>query len=332
MKRLFFVILVLALAWSGYWFVGAYAARTAFADWFEARRAQGWQADYSDLALLGFPNRFDATFSYIQLADPDTGWAWEAPFFQVLALSYKPNHVIAVWPDRQDLLLGGLPLTVDSADMRASAVVAGTDLALDHVTFVAQQVRLTPPDGIGIELGEMRVATRRATAAGVENGHDLGLALFRLLPDPALRDALDPGRALPDTVDWLRLDATLGFDRPIDRHMAATGAAPRPTAVELREASLRWGPMALEGKGRLAPDAAGLLEGRIDFVARDWRPLVGFAAMAGLVRPELAPTFQAALDQIDAADGDPDALRVALTWKNGRTSLGPIPLGPAPRF
>lgn len=328
MRRLIWITLLLAALYGGYWIVASRSLLATVRAEVARLEAQGL-AEVAAVDLAGFPSRFDLTFTEPALLDRAGLFGWRAPRFDLFALSYRPNHLIAAFPPRQEVLLAGLPLTVDSADMRASAMLAGTALALDHMTFVAKEVRITPPDGAGLALSEARLATRRAE--GAENGHDLGIALFRLAPDAPVRAALDPAAALPDTVDWLRLDARLGFDRPLDR-LAGAGGGPRLTEALLREASLRWGSLALDGKGQLGADGAGLLEGRIDLVARNWRPLVAMAAAAGWVRPELAPTFEAALDQIDAADGDPEALRVALQWKNGRTSLGPIPLGPAPRF
>ena len=101
MRVLLGVTALLGALWAGYWVVGSSAAQSGMADWFDERRAEGWVAEYDDLAVRGFPNRFDAGFTEISLADPGTGLAWQAPFFQLLALSYKPNHVIAVWPDEQ---------------------------------------------------------------------------------------------------------------------------------------------------------------------------------------------------------------------------------------
>lgn len=328
MRLLTMIAGVLALLYGGYWLVASRSVEAAVRAEVERLSAAGL-GSAAEVRLEGFPSRFDLTFEAPEVLDRSGLTGWRAPFLQVFALAYRPNHVIVVWPNEQEVMLAGLPFAVTSADMRASAVVAGTDIALDHMTYVAKDLRLSPPDGAGIGLGEARLATRRAPA--LDNGHDLGVALLGLTPDPALRATLDPGGTLPDSLDWLRLDAGLAFDRPIDR-FAGAGDGPRVTAVDLREVSLRWGSLSLEGKGRVAADSAGLAEGRIDLVARDWRRLVALAAQAGMVKPELAPTFEAMLDQIDAADGDPDALRAPLVWKDGRTRLGPIPLGPAPRF
>jgi hypothetical protein len=71
---------------------------SALPGWLDARAAEGWIAEYESDAHRGFPNRFDTTITGLDLADPETGVAWSAPFFQILSLSYQPNHVIAVFP------------------------------------------------------------------------------------------------------------------------------------------------------------------------------------------------------------------------------------------
>ena len=93
-------IVVVTLGYSAYWWAGSAAQETAWARWMEERRAAGWVADYDALEVKGYPNRFDTRLTGFTIADPRAGWAWSGPVFQVLALSYKPNHIIAVWPLR----------------------------------------------------------------------------------------------------------------------------------------------------------------------------------------------------------------------------------------
>ena len=124
MKRLLVVSVVGAALWSGYWLVAMRGAQAGFESWFAARRAERWQAEYAGLSVRGFPNRIDTTFDRPVLADPGTGLAWEAPFFQIFALSYRPNHVIAVWPGQQRLSTPQAKYDIASADMRASLVMA----------------------------------------------------------------------------------------------------------------------------------------------------------------------------------------------------------------
>ena len=148
MRRLLVVVLVAALAWGGYWFVGARAVESGLTAWIDQRRAEGWAADYATLNTRGFPNRFDTTITDLQLADPHTGVAWTAPFFQILALSYRPNHVIAVWPDSRRSNAAAKHLADQRHDARLCRTAPGPSLELDRSTFELVNVKLDIPRGL----------------------------------------------------------------------------------------------------------------------------------------------------------------------------------------
>ena len=149
MKRLLLVILVAALGWSGFWFIGAQSLRNNISLWFENRQDTGWIAVYRAVSVRGFPNRFDTNFTNLELADPSTGWAWSVDFFQLFSLSYKPTHLIAVWPPQQKLSTPNSKLAISSADMRASLVVDDPkSLALDRSSFIAKDLTVTNADPV----------------------------------------------------------------------------------------------------------------------------------------------------------------------------------------
>jgi hypothetical protein len=52
----------------------------------------------------------------------------------------------------------------------------------------------------------------------------------------------------------------------------------------------------------------------------------------GLIRPETAPTVERAGESLARIGGNAEVLTLPLVFAGGRMSLGPIPLGPAPRF
>jgi len=132
MRRLLTLVLIVASLWSIYWFIGASAQKIALQSWLEDRRGDGWVAEAEELRVRGFPNRFDTILRDLSLADPLTGWSWDAPEFQILALSYRPNHVIAVWPPEQQFATPNERMTVTSDLIRGS-------------------VRLQPTTALGLE-------------------------------------------------------------------------------------------------------------------------------------------------------------------------------------
>lgn len=330
MRFLLGAILIAAAAWAGYWFVGAGAARMAFEGWFEARRADGWQAEYRELDIAGFPNRFDAGFDAIALADPDTGLAWEAPYFQVLALSYRPNHVIAVWPREQ---LFATPLgkyRVESGDMRASLVLdPGTTLRLDRATLTAEALVVTPQgDDTPFSAEALTLAAEQVPADNAAS-YRLGLAAEGLTPSLDWQRKVDPDGTLPDSLGAVRADLQITFDKPWDR-FAIEEARPQPRLIRLKLAEATWGQLALQAAGEVQVDGAGQPTGTITVKAKNWREILQLARNSGRLGPGMADTVEDGLGMIARLSGNPDTLDIPLDFAEGRIWLGPVPLGPAP--
>ena len=326
MRALLWITTAAAVLYGGYWVAGSTAMRRGVEAALADLQAQGI-AGPAEITLRGFPSRFDLTVEPVALRRGAVEWT--APFVQLFMLAYRPTHLIAVWPHEQVLTLAGLPLAITSTDMRASAVVgASADLPLDRTVFIAEDLAIRAGADLGVTLTEARLATR-ADPTGLT--HDLGAELLGLSLSAGLRAAADPAGTLPAVMDRLRLDAALTLDRPLDRH--AAGAPPRPVALTLRDLSLRWGDLSLTASGQLDRSADGRLQGRIDIDAEHWREILALAVATGLVRAELAPTYVAALERLAAVSGpDPDRLQVPLVFSGGWITLGPLPIGVAPRI
>lgn len=330
MRKLIWLVLAAAVLWGGYWFVGSRAVERGLAAWIEDRRAEGWAADYADLETRGFPNRFDTTFTDLRLADPDTGLAWSLPFFQILALSYKPYHVIAVWPDRQTVATPEESIEIGSQRIRGSVVFRpDTDLALDRTDIVAEAVTLDSTAGWHAALESGRFAIHRLEAD--RPSYRLGADITAMTPSAPTRRALDPLGTLPPVIETLHLDATVDFDRPWDRH-AIEDARPQPTRIELDEMHALWGQLELRAAGTLEIDSEGRAEGRITVKATNWREMLDLAVSAGVVPETIAPTVEKGLEVLAGLSGSSKTLDAPLSFQKGFVSFGPIPLGPAPRF
>jgi hypothetical protein len=330
MRRLLVLVLVAASLWGGYWFVGSTAVERGLTAWLADRASQGWRVAYSDLSTSGFPNRFDTTITDVDMTDAVSGLGWRAPFFQIFALSYKPTHIIAVWPHEQTLTTPAERIAVTSEDMRGSVVFkAGPSLAMDHSSVVVKTLGLTSDAGWELRMGDVRFATRlTATRAGF---HDVALeALSLTLPDDLLT-ALDPNRDLPPVIERLNIDTSLGFDAPWDR-FALEGRRPNLTEIDVNTFNAKWDTMDISADGVLTVDRSGILTGRIDVTARNWRTMLKIAVAAGLIAQETAPTVENAMTILASMSDDPEVLKVPLSFQNGTVSFGPIPLGPAWRL
>lgn len=327
MRALLLIVLVVSGLWAGYWFLGSRAVEQGVTGWFAAQASGPLQASQEGVDVAGFPNRFDLTVTQPRVVDEVTGIGWTAPFAQIFAMSWKPWHVIATLPQEQMVILPGQDVVVTSTLVQGSAVTEpGTDLVLDRTSVVADGLALRSTAGWEVSATSARFATRRAPDDAL--AHEVGVELTTVQPDAAFRMALQGQSDLPEQIDQMRVDAWVDLSGPIDRHIGAT--PPVVEAVRLREALLRWGELVISGQGEVVPAPDGRAEGRIEIRVENWREMVPVLVAAGLVAPQVEETVTRAMELLAQQDGSPDVLDVPLVFAQGRMSLGPIPLGPAP--
>ena len=333
MRKLFFLILFAGLAYSGYWWVGATAKETAIDAWLAERRGAGWAADRSDLILTGFPNRFDTILRDLVLADPVTGWSWSAPEFQILALSYKPNHIIAVWPQSQTIASPRERITLNTERMRGSVRFAvNTQLALEQAIIELTDLRADSTDGWNATLGEGQIAIRKAPPGGAPDfGYDVSLTTDHLtLPEP-IRDELDPAGLFPASIARAEARLTPVFDAEWDRK-AVEGPPPNLTALNIGRLGFTWGGMDLLVRGTLEADAAGHASGDLNITAKNWEDMLDVSVNAGWVPRDMSRSLRRGLGIVAQLTGDTNQLDATLTFADGSVWLGPIPVGDAPRM
>lgn len=323
MKRLAFVIVAASLAWSGNWLWGWYSLSTAYEGWFAERREDGWQAEYADMTILGFPNRHDTTWTDLTIADPDSGIGWRAPFFQLFLLSYNRKHAIAVWPDRQVIVTPEGETEVTSDRLQASVVTSGTAHELERANLAADVLNLTRGDST-TALAQLRAGVQRAAAST----YDLALAADGLaLPSGVVRAT---GGALPETFQKARLQAQVAFDAPWA--LGAVETRPQPRRFDLTLAELEWGPMALRVAGDLVIDAQGRATGEVHVQAKNWQEMLSVARASGGVPDLVLDGLEATLGIMAQVSGGRTSLDVTLTLDEGQIRLGPLPIGSAPRL
>ena len=324
--RLLLIAVVLAAAiWSGYWWFGSQAVETALRSWLDRRADVGWVANYTSVRTRGFPNRFDTTINDLELADPVEGVAWSAPLFQILRLSYRPNHVIAVWPGEQTFTTSEGHLTIDTSQARASLVVKpGMDLELDRATAVLKDVRLDSSNGWAAEAVEGRLAVHAAEE--VRNAVNVGIEIreVRLMGQGPVR--LASVGVAPELPASMKLDAELTFDAAWNRY-AFGSRQPNLTAVRLKQLNANWGELELAAVGDLIVDIAGLASGSVDVKVRNWREMLRVVAAEGWVPDNQLGVLETGLGLLATFAGSPEMLEVPLTIRHGKVNVGPVPLG-----
>lgn len=324
MRGLIIFILCVFIGWGGYWVVGSMTLESQLKAAFEEAGDQGIELQYSEFGVQGFPNRFDTVMRDVDLKIPAEGVEWQAPLFVTAALSYKPWHLIATWPQKQSLRIGSFSADILTAEMQASVVFEpDVSLPLDRSQLVAKDLRLTAIDSSDLlfAASEMFLATRQANDTG--SAHDLLINLKQILLPQEITDQINPDQTLPTRLNELRIDTKLELAGPVNRE-----GIPPLRALELREAKLTWGEINLTLSGRLTPDVAGQAAGQLILKIDNWREAFQIFVTTGFVQPG----WEGALTALTLSDGNPDTLETPLILQNGQIFLGPFPIGIAPRF
>lgn len=329
MRLLTIAVLLASGLWFGYWLVGSRALDAGVTGWLEQMQADGAAVEWSDVAVQGFPNRFDLTIS-----DPAIGDAallqWRADFFQLLTRSYAPYHLIAVWPDSQSLVTPLATLTLASEKARASVRFRPVpSLPLDEVILVVDRGQLSSTSGWQALFEQVRFATRQRP--DLADAHRIGLDVIGLVPDQALRQGLPTLQPLPEVVDRIHADITLQPDAPLDR-FAFAGDGLRLLRLDVTQIAFDWGSIGVEASGALARDAAGFGEGTISLRIRDWRGLMALLAASGGFDPLVLGTLGRAMEVLQGLQGQADVLDVPIKFAEGRGSIAGLPILLAPRF
>ncbi len=322
-RWVFGLFVAVAAIWSVYWWVGERALQTATADWFVRMASEGRTASYSALAVEGYPSRFDMTVTEPRLADPATGTGYSAPFVQLVTLSYTPWHVILALPPEQRLTWDGGAATLRSAKMQASVVVKPQpSVPLERFTLVGSDLDLRADAGPALLVKTLRLAAR---ALPGEADYELGLDLLETSPEGDLHDRIAQS-GLPPAIDEIRVDAVARISAPLDR--AAPETRPRIVSLDVKSASLRWGPVTLSASGTLTADAEGRAEGTLALVLEGWRAALDAMTKSDVIDARNAGSIIGAAGMM--AKGK--RLELPLTFAGGRTRLGIFPLGDAPRL
>jgi hypothetical protein len=286
----------------------------------------GYQIAWKDRAIGGYPFRLDVSLTEARVRDP-SGWGLEAPRLDGEAFMHAPTHWLMAAPDGLTFVrpLGG-PVLVKGQGLRASL----THLSARPPSFSFEGVKLTFAPQPGAQPFALTAADRvefhlRAgpddeggVFATVEGGKASPAGLFARLAG-----------AKPVAIVW---NSTLS-------KISAFAGDSWPDAV--RRWSDAGGRMTVRNAGLTAGDAligvtAGTLgaapDGRLaGSLAVNLRQAPrGLAALGdtAVITPEAA---QAATAVVQARQGSGDAAQATIVFQAGRTTLGPVALGAAPR-
>lgn len=290
---------LLAAAWSGGWAWMRGQVITRMDAGAATLRQAGYQVDWSDRRVDGFPFRLDVTLKDARIAEP-SGWALAAPALKAEAYVYRPDAWVAVAPAGVTLSRPrGGAVSISARALRASL----TDVDQRPPRLSVEGVGLTFAPAAGAAPYILHSAERLElhTRAGP---NDQGGVLFKVegarLALTGLPARVAAGRPAAVTFDLVlsRMSALRGADwEAAARHWRGAGGA-----VSVRTAEIRAGQAVLAGHG--GPLTIG---------------------DDGRLKGELAAS-------LSEAGGTGPAIQGQVSLKDGRASLGPLDVGPSPKL
>lgn len=337
-------LVIAAALYAGAWYASAHLLRGEVEHWLEARRAEGYGIRVGSLATAGFPSRIAVRLTDLDLnAPPARGrWTWRTPAVDVTASPLHLGHIVidlsgthqlagpwlespplqftaakaALALDLEDGALDEAQLTLDDA---RGAWGAGSQLHMDKAGVRVSLHPETPPPAApasGRAGGAQPMVSSRLTLK-IEN-----LTVPGKLPPP-----------LSSTLHEIAFNADVVGpvgDGALPKLLAAWSTA--GGAIDLKDVTLDWPPVALSGEGSVALDQnlqpmgafttriAGFADG-LDIMVREQRMSRDEAAVAKAMLGLMARP----------GAGGRAEISVPLTVQDRLLSAGPLKLFELPR-
>lgn len=325
---LFTVLALVVLVHAGGWLWLTGMLTVGFSDWVAQQRARGWEVQH------GLPERAGWPFA-ARLAVPDVriaGWSplapqgftWDTARLDLALAPPRLTHLAVSAEGPQQLRMGILAIPYTAQRLRA-IVPLDPNGPPQPTEFLVEGLRAMAPDG---PMTAARIAATLAPGqAGEEAGLRLHLAATRLGLPPTR-----PPHPFGETIEAVTADAVLlgPPSWPIPMSPAERAEAWRDAGgrVELRDAALRWGPLAGTLRMTLRLDAALQPVGSGRLVLE--RPAEALDALgaAGLVDPRGAAGVQVMLALMTRVPegGSTPQVEMPVSVERGTILLARIPV------
>jgi hypothetical protein len=327
------LVLLIAATGAGHallWRAMASELEAGWRSWVQLRRQQGWRVEHAPPVRGGWPLQATLTLDRVQL----DGMAATLPGGMALTAERVVLRIALPWLDR---LVVELPrqqrLRIAGADFPFTADTLTAVLPLETGTppssaeVVAERLRIGTPAG-GFELRRAKLAVQGSTSA-TEEEPALVLQFGAegvVLPAAPAGGA---GTAFGRRIEALAADLTVSGPVPPGRQPVQRAEAWRDGGgtVELRSASLRWGPVGANAAATLALDEALQPMGAGTLRLTGALAALDALSEAGVVagRPATMARTVVPLLSRPSADGTPE-IEVPLTLEGRTLALARIPV------
>ena len=322
----YIIALVAILAWSALWFWARGETERGLNAGAEALRADGYQVSWKDAKVSGYPFRLFVVLTEPSVRDP-SGWEIEAPRFEAESFIHGLGRWMVAAPQGLTFVRPrGGAVDVKGQVLRGS--LGGLDRAPPRLSLEGVKLAFSPQAGAA----PFALAGAERFELHLRPGPEDQGALFVKIDgataasDGALARAAG---AKPVALTWDALfDHASGFKGP-GWADAARGWSRAGGKLTVRKVQLSAGGLSLTAAGgELRAGADGRLAGALPLDVRGADRGVAALAGAGLVPAEALDAAQAVA--IARGAGGATA-RFDLVFQAGRTTLGPVALGAAPK-
>lgn len=322
----FAALAALIVAWSAFWVIARGQALSrmdaAVADLGRA----GYQVGWKTREVGGYPFRMDVTLTGLEVSEP-SGWALSAPTLEGEAYLHALTHWIVAAPEGITFVRPEAgPVTVSGKLMRAS--LSHLDQRPPSFDFEGVGLRFQP--GAGAQPFSLSAADR--VEFHLRAGPDDQGGVFMQVDNGKARLAGLFARIAGDkpiSIVWnatlSRMSAFSGKDWPSAvRNWADAGGQ-----MTVRRAGVTAGDALIgSNAGTLTVGSDGRLRGVLDVTLRQAPQALGAMGASGVLPRE---TADAAAAVARAREGSDQSAHASLDFQAGRTTLGPVSIGPAPK-
>ena len=323
----FVLALIGLVALSVFWFAVRARTESGLQAAADRLRAQGYEVSWSAQTLDGYPFRINLVLTDARVRDP-SGWALSTPRLEAEAFLHGLGHWMIATPQGLSFTRPeGGQVNVTGQVIRAS--LSGLDKRPPRFSLEGVKLAFAPAPGAA------PFALSRADKVEIHlrpGPDDQGAVMLRVDGGQGSAGGVfsrtAPGKPVAIIGDAI-LSKVSGFKGEgwtrAGRAWSAAGGT-----IALRQLGVTAGETSLGASaGTLSAGADGRLRGALDMDLRNAPAGLSALAQTGLVPADAA---HAAEVVVAARQTTPGQARVGLVFEAGRTTLGPVALGPAPQL
>ena len=339
----FALVLIVLVAWTGWWFWLSQQVRDRLDLAAEGLRAQGWEVVYSEPALTGWPFRTRLESQHVRLTAP-TGHEIAAPHLAAEANAYRPDRWVVAADEGLVLTRGAKgKVAVAAPVIRASAsglTQSFPNLALEILQPVftahpgAEPFPLERAERIELYLrpGEARGAEGETVQTALPASQRNVDVLFRLIDatgrDGGPIDFMGRGGLFSLQAETV-VENFQGLSGPDASSLLAAWTASGGRFVDVRGEMQAGESAARLTADELRADAEGRLVGTLRLSADRAAPALTGLARSETVNRTATVGAAAAAGASEVLTGD---VELEVEFREGRAWMGPFNLAPAPEL